>query len=936
MTSPHHKCSLSFFIALTLCCASALAETGQVPGIVDGDINIKSRRVNAWKTENGNMLLIDGDARIAIGDYAFRARRGVVQIVTTTKDDQKITHMSAWLVDARSGDALQAVSGESAKLLVTGSATGDVNLKADALVRETPEDELVDEALKEFESKAPETPTAPSRKKANRILPANGVVSWNADDIVINLPDETREGNVVLIGDVRVVYQDATGSLAMSLQADNAVVFLKKSARASGNRAQATQVSGIYMEDNVIASNGQYTVRAPRVFYDTVLDKAALLNAVFYTWDIKRNIPVYLRAKLIRQETRNRWSANDSTLTTSEFARPHFSIGSGKLTLRQETDEDGTVRQHVAMNDMTIRVGDVPLFYWPHAAAEATNYPIRRITSRVSNNDGFQVKTQWDMFALANTEAPEGVELRGNFDWLGHRGPGVGVELIYEKPHMFGELEAYLVGIDHGEDDLGGRMPITHNGDARGFALWRHRHQLDDFWQMSIEVGSVSDETFLEDFFRKYSDTEKPFEASIYLKRQEDNTALTFLASYDINNFLAQTTTLQSPGYLVEKIPEVAHFEIGTPRWDNRLTYFMENRAGLIRINAGDDAPVDRGFTPAQSAALFGIPNTTAFDSALRAAGVPLDSRIRFDTRHEIQAPVTIGIFDVTSYGVIRGTFYDSDFRAFAGEGDEARGYGAIGVRMHTQFVRTFDDVENQTFDLHRLRHIIEPNIDVSLSGSTFNPEDIPVYDRSVEGITEGTTVRVGVRNTLQTKRGGPGRWRNVDWIIIDTDFILRSGDTDVMTELSHYYVYRPELTVGGDAFHGRLRWMVSDTFAVVGEITQNLERGSAAQWRAGGSIAHSPHFSSFVDYTEIDLLGSQLLVYGFNYILTSKYAMTFSHTLDFGGDESRNIQVALERKMPRWRMRLFVDFDELDDEQTIGILVLPEGLGSALSAPGF
>ena len=44
--------------------------------------------------------------------------------------------------------------------------------------------------------------------------------------------------------------------------------------------------------------------------------------------------------------------------------------------------------------------------------------------------------------------------------------------------------------------------------------------------------------------------------------------------------------------------------------------------------------------------------------------------------------------------------------------------------------------------------------------GSTIDPERFPVFDDDVEAIQEGYGVRLGLRNTLQTQRGGPGRWR--------------------------------------------------------------------------------------------------------------------------------------------------------------------------------
>ena len=77
--------------------------------------------------------------------------------------------------------------------------------------------------------------------------------------------------------------------------------------------------------------------------------------------------------------------------------------------------------------------------------------------------------------------------------------------------------------------------------------------------------------------------------------------------------------------------------------------------------------------------------------------------------------------------------------------------------------------------------------------------------------------------------------------------------------------------------------------------------------------------------------MSSRLLVYGFDYDLTRKYNIGFQHTLDLGGDDqSRSIQLSLERKLPQWRLIIVARLDELDDEQTFGLALVPEGAGSS------
>src|SRR5690606_22021637 len=114
------------------------------------------------------------------------------------------------------------------------------------------------------------------------------------------------------------------------------------------------------------------TVRAPRIFIDPKANKAVVLDAVVYAIDVNRQIPLYIRADQLRQESRTSWSGRNVTLTTSEFAKPHFAIGSGRLRFDQVVDDQtGEVANRYEARDNVFRVGDVPVFYWPALAGDA-------------------------------------------------------------------------------------------------------------------------------------------------------------------------------------------------------------------------------------------------------------------------------------------------------------------------------------------------------------------------------------------------------------------------------------------------------------------------------------------------------------------------------------------------------------------------------------
>lgn len=949
--------------------------------VVDADLELKAQRVSTWAEGRAHLLLLENNVSIALGTYGFRAERAVIRIDFENLPGRTVHHLSMFLQNAQPLRGRGPTQAEGRRLLVTAATTGSIHLETDLLSRQSAAgDPLAMEAADrtarymamlsgkpldvppglpidfarrpapahtaaaQLGRTAPADGTAPDpdapfipppvagtavTADAGKILPTSGVVNFSADKIVFRRDGDQK--SLVLIGHVRVVYLPTGGRRSMSLSADNAVVFLADRSDRDfvADNVAAREVDGVYLEDNVVATDGQLTIRAPRVFYDLTVDKAVVLDAVMYSWDIQREVPIYVRADKLMQQSRSSWTAENALLTTSEFAEPHFAIAARTVTVTQEPREDGSVANRFTARDTQLRVGKLPIFAWPKLSGEIQDVPLRSIDVAYSQNNGPLLRTRWDLFALSGQEAPEGVDALLNLDFLGKRGPGVGLDIDYDRGDTFGRLESYLLAYDQGEDRIGGRDRIDFDGDTRGYAQWQHRQMVGQ-WEASLEFAYVSDETFLEQFFREEAEEDKSYETSLYLKRQEQDWALTFLTRYDLNDFVAQTTTLQSPGYNVDKLPEIGYYRVGTTFWENRLTYFTENRVSRMRLRPGKDDPADRGFNAMLSMSLFGIPHTTNFDDALDAAGIEDGYIGRLDTRHEIQAPFKLSILDVTPYIAGRVTAYDDHPLEATTDDDHVRFWGTVGLRLHTEFSRTFSTVSSRLLDLHQLRHIIEPNLDVFWSDTSIDGRDLAVFDPDVEGINKGVGVKVGARNTLQTQRGGPGRYRTVDYLVTDSYFVFRGNENPHSNIIAHHFGYRPEYSLGGDHFFTDVMWMISDTLAAVGNITYDLEENQTAQWRLGFALDHSPQLTLYADYTEITPLSARYLNYGFDYRLTTKYTINFNHRLHLQQSGDRVIDVALIRDMPRWKMVLLARWDELDGDQTVGIAMIPQGFGSS------
>lgn len=778
-------------------------------------------------------------------------------------------------------------------------------------------------------------------------LPPQSAVNFRADRVVYKQGE--KESYVLLIGNAQAMYIDRKTGHRIDVSADKAVIFLKPGALGDSTQhtIPADAVHGVYLEDNGVGVvDGQYTVRGPRLFYDFASGRAVILDAVLFTWDVNQQIPIYVRAQQLRQYSFSSWGGTGVQLSTSDFAEPHFSIGAKELTVQAQHPEGGPQVLQYTAEGVTFNVQNKPVFYWPSMTGDSSEIPLKQVNVAYGSRYGATLQTRWDLFALANMKKPVGVDATLMVDGYSKRGPAVGLNADYDTDNAFGEFRSYYVhdtGIDTYLADRMNVDPGTHNRDR---VLWRDSHDLGDGWESQIQLAHVSDPTFLEEWFQRESYASQEYETSLYLKQQRDDWAFTFLTRYSLMDFLPQVDLLQtrgnilsggapSVGYFTDKFPEVAYFREGTPLWGDRLTWFSENRASVLRLQLPGDTPLQRGFNAAQATALFGLGNNTdPYSTALLNEGLDEDTRFRGDTRQEIDAPMKFGAISFTPYVVGRLTGYDQGFAAYSGSDESIRLWGSVGARASTSFQRTYENIESDILDLHRLRHVIEPSVNAFFAGTNLHQDQLPVYDYDVESLLDGGVANFGLRNTLQTQRGGDGHWRSVDWVTLDTDFMVAQDHAIRESPLTQFFGYRPELSLAGNAFWTQLAWQASDTTSFVGDALYSFDNDRVERYDLGLTIDHSPRFSTFVMYRSITALDSDIVRYGFEYLLTPKYHVSVSQSFDINYGQNRDLTVIVTRRMPQWLLMVTVNLDTIDNDLSAGIALAPEGTGAGLLKP--
>jgi hypothetical protein len=260
--------------------------------------------------------------------------------------------------------------------------------------------------------------------------------------------------------------------------------------------------------------------------------------------------------------------------------------------------------------------------------------------------------------------------------------------------------------------------------------LLEHRLDLDPAWRLTLEGNYISDETFVDSFFPDLGRTRTEFNNRLLARRLDENTVLSVETSGTFNDFIASQWLLQSRGYSVTKLPEVFYArqadDLLPETAPGLVSWTSEYRVGRYALALDEITASERGYTfDAISQRAFGIGPGESIGAKLRAGGYTEDPLYRLDTRQELSLQTEAGPVKIQPFAVGRFTGYDNDFEEFSPEeDDELRTWGAAGVRLSSTFQRVYDEAAAPILDIHRLRHIIEPNATLWAAGTNIDSSD--------------------------------------------------------------------------------------------------------------------------------------------------------------------------------------------------------------------
>lgn len=933
-----------------------------------GNINFNALRARAWSVNDTKRLLLTGDVLIQIAGFTFEGEHAVAWVNRVPSKDGLINQVAIWLPEAyhRTSEAGSGPKGRN--LLILGSARGEVNLNIAMLQKGAPSKSgmvrLAEQRLSAYLqniqkgkpalndrpqvlgiAEQPEFVPVPGGSIPGEHLPTGGidraprpwlrspggVVSFSANTVKLDTGKD--ENTLVADGKVVLDYRPGGGNASggnLRLTAERAVVFLEPGSvrDMASRRLSVDDVRGVYLEGAVHAESDKddYVVRAPRMYYDFQSDRAIMLDAVLRTYDRKRALPVYARASEMRQVAETQWSAKHVTVSASSFATPTLAIGARSVVVDQvpggltETGQEEEGELLIDSQGNTLQAGGFPILWWPRYSGPIVNFPLRGVRGGWDEYEGAIAETTWDLYSLTGFERPEGWDMTIDIDGYTERGVGLGYDFEIETAGNSMALDLYGLK-DSGTQrvDTGFSMDVPK--DYRYAALWQQTIELSESWTFQGQLSYFSDATFVSAWREDDYRDRREYETSLYLKSESRNTAFSMLGKYTLNNFISNSWLIASQGYQVNKFPELTYRRIGDSLFGDWLTWSSEFNASRLQIVIPQGTPENSGLKASTFTNADGTPfgPNEPIEDAAQYAGLRQSWVNRLTTRQHLSMPMEWGAFNITPFAMVQAISYFEDDTDDPDNESRHQYYGSGGVRINTVLQRIYNDVHNDLLGLHRLRHLIEPYMMAWYGTSNYDADTSPLYEPLRDGINTGGVFRFGVTNTLQTQRGGPGRWYEVDWLTIDAAVVLSTDSATHRYPTPQFFDWEPGYSQLGNFVEGSYTWQFSDSLAFLGEGIWDLDTDKFARAASGFELNHSPRFSTFVQYRFVDVTDTKLLAFGGNYEVSDKYEIAVVPQWDFEREDFRSVRGNLTRSFPDFDFIMYVSYDQVRGETRVG-----------------
>ncbi len=615
----------------------------------------------------------------------------------------------------------------------------------------------------------------------------------------------------------------------------------------------------------------------------TILDKSCAFN---YPWFIHGDHVEKVGPKYV---------VKNGLLTTCDYPEPHWGLRARTM--------DFYPGDKVLAHNVTLRVDDTPVFYLPWMSRSLKN-----------ERQGFEIEPgsngRFGVYLLTSYNWYLDESLSGDYrmDIRQKRGVAGGVDMNYvDKKWGIGKVVTYFAH-DTSPNSQSWHNPYENVPNNRYRVSWQDQTPLREDITFKANIQKQSDSRVIEDFYRdEFSHQAQP-QSTIEIEKYDPGYAMSFWARPPVNNLY--TMTEQIPAFAIDVKRQQL---FGSPvYYDGALT--IEH--------------LQRHFS--------NIDSNSFVNPLVPVSIVPNDYNVtRFDWLHQISYPqMYFGWLSVIPRAGVRETWYSSSPLTYAPSGggpyspvgagpQETRVSFPMGLESSFKLSNVYD-INDSFWDVHGLRHIIQPTMEAAYrptpdtsptqiyqfdTTSRFDPNMAttrlgtldPVANEQIDAIDRQETVRIGVRNKLQTKRNGEtedfvnanlyGEFRGTSYTYIAQDGTLknRRSISDAYSEVEA----RP------------FKWLAFDFDSRVSPTGQLLEANTTVRFiqERKWEIALSRRYIQDVD----GLYGGNSDYYNFSghIAVTENWAIRVLYGIDTAVNRTFVQEYSIVRDLHDWEISL-------------------------------
>jgi LPS-assembly protein len=434
--------------------------------------------------------------------------------------------------------------------------------------------------------------------------------------------------------------------------------------------------------------------------------------------------PVFAEGKQLEGDITNKtYHARHAYVTTDDVSNPEFRVRSSHIKI--------IPGKYVEMWNAVVFVDGVPTFYFPY---------YRRELGPNANNLNFLpgYRTSYGPFLLTTFTwyLNDAVDGKFHLDYREKRGLGVGPDLNLHLGRWGEATFKYYYLNDHDPNYSANGTPWS-NSIPSDRQVFYFGYQATPATNLNLKavVNYQTDPLVVHDFFEGAFRNNPQPNTFTEINKYWNNWSLSAETTPQLNDFFNQ----------VERLPDVRLIGYRQQVLNTPLYYDSASSAGYYRMFFADT----NGPTP------------------------PAYSASRADTFHQLLLPETFfGWLNVTPRAGGRFTYYSEETGPGGTNGEAYRRVFNTGVETSFKASQLWPGATNSLLAVNGLRHILEPSATYAyVPGPNKTPAQLPQFDsalpslqllpiafpdyNNIDSIDSENVIRFGLRNTLQTLRGG-------------------------------------------------------------------------------------------------------------------------------------------------------------------------------------